>query len=242
MKHTYSITGMTCQSCAEKIEQALKTLPAITQIEVNLESKKATLSMSEHIELDILNEALKPLKKYKLHLEHEPMMHSDSALPEKSLKTYWPLILVFLYILFGTTYLAWLRADYGWMKLMPDFMGLFFLSFGFFKLLDIKGFASSYLSYDLPTKIWPTWGYIYPFLEVGLGLFYLLRLWPIWTNLITLIVMGVSIIGVIQSVLQKRKIKCVCLGTGFNLPMSTVTIIEDELMIVMAGVMLWVSL
>lgn len=53
--------------------------------------------------------------------------------------------------------------------------------------------------------------------------------------------MGISIIGVIQSVLQKRKIKCVCLGTGFNLPMSTVTIIEDGLMIAMAGVMLWAN-
>jgi hypothetical protein len=76
---------------------------------------------------------------------------------------------------------------------------------------------------------------------VGLGISFLLRWSPIWTNFITLLVMGISIIGVIQSVLQKRKIKCVCLGTGFNLPMSTVTIIEDGLMIAMAGVMLWAN-
>lgn len=50
--------------------------------------------------------------------------------------------------------------------------------------------------------------------------------------------MVVSIIGVLQSVLNKRKIQCACLGTVFNLPMSTVTIIEDGLMIAMSLTML----
>jgi hypothetical protein len=47
--------------------------------------------------------------------------------------------------------------------------------------------------------------------------------------------MAVSSIGVIQSVFQKRKIRCACLGTVFNLPMSTVTLVEDGLMIAMAA-------
>jgi len=47
----------------------------------------------------------------------------------------------------------------------------------------------------------------------------------------------VSIIGVLQSVTNKRKIKCACVGAMFNLPMSTITIIEDLLMIGMSGIM-----
>jgi hypothetical protein len=61
------------------------------------------------------------------------------------------------------------------------------------------------------------------------------RLQPTAVNLTTLVVMSVSSIGVIQSVLQKRKIRCACLGTVFNLPMSTVTLVEDGLMIAMAA-------
>jgi len=242
MQHTYTITGMTCESCAEKIKKSLTKLSAIAQVEVSLAGKKVTITMNKHVELNELNKALKPLKKYKLHLAHETTMSHGAGLPKKSLKTYWPLILVILYILFGVGYLGWLSNDYTWKSLMPHFMGLFFLSFGFFKLLDIKGFAKNYLDYDIAAKAWPTWGYIYPFVEVGLGISFLFGLYPIWINLITLAVMGVSIIGVIQSVSQKREIKCVCLGTGFNLPMSTVTIIEDAVMIVMAGGMLWMSL
>jgi len=44
----------------------------------------------------------------------------------------------------------------------------------------------------------------------------------------------VSSVGVIQSVLNKRKIRCACLGAVFNLPMSTITILEDLLMAGMA--------
>jgi hypothetical protein len=50
--------------------------------------------------------------------------------------------------------------------------------------------------------------------------------------------MGFSSIGVIQSVLNKKKIQCACLGAVFNLPMSTVTIIEDLLMVSMAVYMI----
>ncbi|HEY5714493.1 MAG TPA: MauE/DoxX family redox-associated membrane protein [Candidatus Gracilibacteria bacterium] len=179
------------------------------------------------------------------------MDHHTHA-PEKSkLQTYWPLILVLLFILGGTLHFGWLRGDYSlWMQeftpsfdpknWMLDFMGLFFLAFAFFKLLDIKGFADAYRGYDMPTKFWPTWGYIYPFVELAFGLLLLHRIELFWTQMAIVVVLSVSIIGVIQAVLDKKKIRCACLGTGFNLPMTTVTIIEDAVMILMAVYMLLV--
>jgi hypothetical protein len=84
----------------------------------------------------------------------------------------------------------------------------------------------------------PTWGYVYAFVELGLGIAYLVGYNPLITNGVTIVVMSISIVGVLQSVLNKKKIQCACLGTVFNLPMSTVTIIEDALMIAMSGAML----
>ena len=63
------------------------------------------------------------------------------------------------------------------------------------------------------------------------------KIYPLAINAITFIVMTVSIIGVLQSVLNKRKIKCACLGSVLNLPMSTITILEDALMISSAAMM-----
>nr|MCU0325390.1 heavy-metal-associated domain-containing protein [Spirosomataceae bacterium] len=53
-----------------------------------------------------------------------------------------------------------------------------------------------------------------------------------------IIIMGFGAIGVIQSVFDKRKIRCACLGSVFNLPMSTVTIIENTIMVVVGVILL----
>jgi len=173
----------------------------------------------------------------------------SDTLPKKNIKTYWPLVLILLFIMAGTLYFGWLRGEYDlWMSSFNDsftvknwfvdFMGLFFVAFSFFKLLDVGAFARAYRSYDIPTQIWPKWGYVYPFIELLFGLLLLHRIQLFWTNIAIAIVLSISVIGVIQSVLKKREIKCACLGTGFNLPMSQVTIIEDGLMIIMAVLML----
>ena len=92
--------------------------------------------------------------------------------------------------------------------------------------------------YDVVAKRIKPWGFIYPFVELALGISYAMNLYPLYTNIATVAVMGISSIGVIQSLASKKKIQCACLGAVFNLPMSTITIIEDLLMVVMAGGMI----
>lgn len=121
---------------------------------------------------------------------------------------------------------------------MRHFMAGFFIVFAFFKLLDVRAFADAYAGYDLLAARWPAWGKLYPFVELGLGIAYLVNFAPAWTNAVTLAVMGFSAIGVIRAVLRKQQIRCACLGAVFNLPMSTVTIVEDVAMAAMAGWML----
>ena len=118
-------------------------------------------------------------------------------------------------------------------------MAGFFIVFSFFKLLNLDGFASSYSMYDWVARRWFTWGYIYPFVELALGVLYLINLTPMATNWITVLVLGVSSLGVIESNLRSKKIKCACLGDVFNLPMSTVTIVEDVGMVSMALLMIY---
>jgi hypothetical protein len=93
--------------------------------------------------------------------------------------------------------------------------------------------------YDIVAKKLKAWGFIYAFIELALGMAYATGFQPFFTNILTLIVMTISIIGVLQSVFNKRKIQCACLGAVFNLPMSTVTIIEDALMILMSAGMIF---
>ena len=159
------------------------------------------------------------------------------------LTTYSPLLLIVAYIL-GGSLLVQIGMDglagVTMMETMRYFMAGFFLVFSFFKLLDINAFANAYSGYDLLARRWRGWGLIYPFVELALGIAYLANFNPVFTHWATIIVMGFSAIGVIKAVASKTQIQCACLGTVFKLPMSTVTIIEDVGMVLMAAGMLWV--
>ena len=208
-------------------------LPNVTEVEVSKEKQTATISMDKHIALSAFQKALDA--KYSISSKQ----HNEVAVQTKNwLATYRPVLLIFAYITGITLLIEWIQGSFLWMRWMNHFMAGFFLVFSFFKLLNLKGFAESYSMYDIVAKHWNGWGYIYAFTELALGVAFLTGFNPILINTVTFVVMTVSIIGVLQSVFNKRKIKCACLGDVFNLPMSTVTIIEDALMIAMSGLML----
>lgn len=236
MTHTYKITGMTCSSCEAKVKSALLMVENITNVEVSQKDNLATITMDKHIAISDLQYALNEKDtKYQI----SAINHNETAEQAKSwFETYKPILLIFIYIATITILTQLKNQSFNWMEAMQYFMAGFFLVFSFFKMLNLKGFAESYVMYDVLAKKIPIWAYLYAFVELGLGIAYLINFNPIVTNAITFIVMSISIIGVLQSVLNKKKIQCACLGAVFNLPMSTVTIIEDALMIVMSGFML----
>ncbi len=227
-----SIHGMLCGSCVSKVTKALA--PLASGVEVTLNPPSATLKGSNATMMQI-NKALAQAGDYKASKDATPFQLES----EKSwLSTYQPLLTIVAYIL-GVSLLVELgQPNFEHTRWMRHFMAGFFLVFSFFKMLNIRAFASSYAMYDLLAMRWQTYGLIYPFIELSLGIAYLTDYKPYTTNLITLIVMAFSSLGVIQSVMNKQKIRCACLGTVFNLPMSTVTIIEDLLMAGMAAWML----
>ena len=236
MTHTYSLTGMTCGGCEMGVKSKLLKLPEITSVDLSKDTNSATISMTQHIAIHDLQEAIGGNNsKYQITTSHQ----NDTVEEVRSwFETYKPIILIFAYIT-GVSFLVQIGTTrFDNLLFMRYFMAGFFLVFSFFKLLNLKGFADSYAMYDVLAKRVPIWGYAYAFIELGLGLSYLVNFNPYFTNVVTLAVMSLSIIGVLQSVINKKKIQCACLGAVFNLPMSTVTIIEDSLMIVMSGVML----
>jgi copper chaperone CopZ/uncharacterized membrane protein YphA (DoxX/SURF4 family) len=236
MTHTYQLTGMTCGGCENKVKSNLLVLPDVTAVEVSKDTNSATISMDKHIGLDALQQALGGSEsKYQISAAH----HSETLEEAKSwAETYKPILLIFGYVTAIALVVSWQDSAVNFTVFMRIFMAGFFLTFSFFKMLNLKGFAESYAMYDIVARKFSPWGYIYAFIELGLGLSYALNLSPTIVNWVTLIVMTISIFGVLESVLNKKKIQCACLGAVFNLPMSTVTIVEDAIMIAMSGAML----
>src|SRR5687768_13544853 len=229
MTHNYKISGMTCNGCLGEVQTLLASVNGVSNVIVDLQKGEAAIDMVRHIPTSQLKDALKDYPKYQLSDITDQPLPAVVMTEEQSsswLSTYKPILLIFAYLTGITVLLQISTGSFSLMSWMNHFMAGFFLVFSFFKLLNLRGFAESYSMYDVVAKKWNGWGYVYAFVELGLGLAFLTGFNPILTNAVTFIVMTISIAGVLQSVLNKRKIKCACLGAVFNLPMSTITIIE----------------
>jgi len=233
MTHKYKVTGMTCAGCQEKVRSLLSAVPAVKKVSIDLEQGEATIEMDRHISTGDLQAALKDHPKYQLNEIHSEAVRTAGAdeAAKPWLSTYKPILLVFVYLLVIT-----ILNSHDAMQGMRHFMAAFFLTFSFFKMLDIPAFADSYSTYDILAARWRGWGFIYPFAEAALGIGYLTGFEPLVTNSAAFVIMSLSIVGVLRSVLKRRAIRCACLGAVFNLPMSTITIIEDGLMIAMSAI------
>lgn len=148
------------------------------------------------------------------------------------LNTYTPLIvIVMLCVLIPVAQIDPLDGS----KLMDFFMGYFFIFLSMLKLFDLKGFVNGFVTYDIITQRLRAYGYIYPFIELWLGLSYLAQSHLVVTHWVTLCLMVISGAGVIKSIASGQKLKCACLGTALNVPLSTVSAIENLGMGVMAA-------
>jgi copper chaperone CopZ len=244
MKHTYKISGMTCSGCQAKVQRLLTDVHGVEKVTIDLPKGEGEIEMSHHIPTAALQKVLDPYVKYKIAeietpvLSYQNVAERNDTEKKSWFKTYQPIILLFAYITGITLIIEFSNGGFQGMRWMSHFMAGFFLAFCFFKLLNLKAFAESYSMYDIIAKQWRSWGYVYATLELALGIAYLTYFQPLATNIATFILMSVSIIGVIQTVMNKKRIKCACLGAVFDLPMSTVTIIEDAIMIAMSGTMI----
>ena len=236
MKHTYNITGMTCGQCVASISNDLIKINGVTKVDVSLEKGEAEIESDEHILLGVLQAAISD--KYQIHLKKEVgnQATSNAGKNKTKMEQLKPLFLIFIY-LFSAAFLLNFQ-DWDITNAMLDFMGLFYIVFSFFKFLDLKGFSESFGMYDPIAKVFPLYGRVYPFIELVLGLMFLMRFQITIALIATIPVLGITTIGVTKTLLHKKSIQCACLGTALKLPMTEATFIENAIMLVMAIVML----
>ena len=230
MKSEYSISGMTCNGCVTTVAEKLKNVMNVEKADVSLESNSVIITSSDPLSIGILQEALP--EKYTLSESIQIQPVEPAIEIESDLKQLFPLFLIFFYITAATILINW--NDLNVADFMYDFMGLFYIVFSFFKFLDYKNFPDSFAMYDPLAKIIPAYGWIYPFIETVLGLLFLLRMELQVALYTTVVVLGITTVGVTKTLLNKNEIQCACLGTALKLPMTKATFIENSIMLFMA--------
>ena len=236
---TYKIEGMTCGGCVASVKKQLDDSDLISEANIQLDFPQAKIAFANELGIETLQSIINKAGNYTIKQNGSGTQNMDLSLPEKNIHTYKPLLLIVGFIASVSLLSQFPFSSFSFMLWMRHFMAGFFIVFSFFKLLNLQGFANSYSMYDIVAAKWKSWGYAYPFVELVLGLLYLTNIAPLATNISTALILGISSIGVIKSNMDKKKIKCACLGDVFNLPMSTVTIVEDFSMVGMSLIMLF---
>lgn len=237
MEQLYKVSGMTCQGCAATVTKAVSEIDGVVAAKVDLPTGELMVQAAKPLPLQNLQAALP--QKYQVSLGKAG--HAAGAKPANQtlskLQQLKPLFLIFAYLLGAAILLNY--NPWNAKAAMLDFMGLFYIVFSFFKFLDLKGFPKSFAMYDPLAKALPLYGWVYPFLELALGLSFLMRFQLKIALVATIVLLGMTTIGVTKVLLAKKELRCACLGTALNLPMTEATFIENAVMLTMAFLMLF---
>ena len=236
MKQTYTIKGMTCGGCKSSVEKHIGGVEFVTNVEVSLEMEEVTITLEHPISIDIFKKVL-PEKFNLFEKSYKSRIQDISSISEKEqevskVKQLQPLFIILFYL--ATTVIFLNFKDWNSREMMFDFMGLFFIVFSFFKMLDLKNFPTSFSMYDPLAEKILFYGWVYPFIEIALGLMFLVRFELNIALYVTIVILGITTFGVTKTLMNKKNIQCACLGTALKLPMTEATLIENALMLSMS--------
>jgi glutaredoxin len=115
------------------------------------------------------------------------------------------------------------------------FIGFSMVVLALLKLQDVERFATMFLNYDLLARRWVPYSYVYPFAE-GLAGILMVAGALTWLSVpIALFIGTIGAVSVFKAVyVDKRELKCACVGGASNVPLGFVSLTENVMMVAMA--------
>lgn len=165
--------------------------------------------------------------------------HFGYHVMKKGETTYKPVI-----ALFSVAFLMALAMGYAMGDLMPmhvveRFIAISMCLLGIQKLLDVESFSTMFLNYDLLARKEVRYAYFYPFAETLAGVLMLAGAFTWFAAPLALFIGTVGAVSVFKAVyLDKRELKCACVGGNSNVPLGFISLTENLMMVAMA---LWMA-
>ena len=170
--------------------------------------------------------------------------HFGKKIRDPKAVTYRPVIAVFAVtalMALATSYAAY--GDILTIRAAEWFIAFSMAVLAILKLQNIESFSTMFLNYDLLAKRWVPYGYIYPFAEAGAGILMIAGALN-WISIpVALFIGTIGAVSVFKAVyLDRRELKCACVGGDSNVPLGFVSLTENLMMVAMAVWMLAMTL
>ncbi len=167
--------------------------------------------------------------------------HFGKSVRQEGETTYQPVIAIFAVSLLVGLAISW--AAFGTIftvRAIEWFVATAMTLLGVQKLQDVESFSTMFLNYDLLARRWVRYGYFYPYGETLAGVLMIAGA-LIWIAApLALFIGTVGAVSVFKAVyVDKRELKCACVGGGSNVPLGFVSLTENLIMI---GMGLWMPL
>lgn len=159
--------------------------------------------------------------------------------PEPGATSYTPVIAVFAVAALIALAIDWLSMRTITTMVLPNFIAVSMCLLAMLKLQDVERFSTMFLNYDLLARRWVPYGYVYPFAELGAGVLMLAGALTWLSAPVALFIGGIGAVSVFKAVyVDKRALKCACVGGTSNVPLGFVSLTENVMMVGMAMWML----
>jgi glutaredoxin len=158
--------------------------------------------------------------------------HFGNTQNSESDTSYFPVLALFVIAALLTVSVhATESVSLSWQSGLMQFIGMSMVLLGLLKLQNIEGFVNSFLGYDLLARRYVPYGFIYPYAEVVGGLLMVSSILPMVSIPLMLFIGGIGGVSVVKAVyIDKRELKCACVGGDSNVPLGFISFLENAVM------------
>lgn len=166
------------------------------------------------------------------------LKHFDRSTLKQNGTTYQPIIAVFSATLFMSLAIVYSNdKSLNWLPIIETFIALSMCVLAILKLRDLYTFSNSFITYDIIGKRFVKYAYIYPFAEMVAGVGMLSGLLAPIVGTISIFIGLIGSVSVIKAVyIEKRDLKCACVGGDSDVPLGFISLTENFMML---GMGIW---
>lgn len=151
--------------------------------------------------------------------------------------TYKPIIAIFATTFLMALSTAWALEELNFVRLIELFIAISMCALAIQKLRDLEAFSLQFLNYDLLAQKWVKYSYVYPFVEMLAGVAMISGFLTIVSAPAAIFIATINGYSVFKAVyIDKRDLKCACVGGNSNVPLGFISLTEN---IMMAGMGIW---
>jgi len=152
--------------------------------------------------------------------------------------TYQPIIAIFSSTIIMSGAMVWSKYNqFNLLEVVETFVALSMCVLAILKLRDLYSFSNQFITYDLVAKRFIKYSYIYPFAEFFAGVGMIGGVLKPYVATISILIGAIGSVSVIKAVyIEKRDIKCACVGGNSNVPLGFISLTENLFMV---GMGIW---